>query len=174
MDHKPDTIIRIPVQPLTVADFASFGDVIACAGHAPRLINQGQTERYHALSVATAIGDGAQVGLSIFRNLVVAALPYRISMLERHPLGSQTFMPLQGQAFLIVVAPPSHSAPPDESLIRAFVSDGRQGITYHAGVWHHPLLTFEAPSDFLIVDRLGAGVNCDVHSFVGLYEVCTV
>ncbi len=171
MDDRSDTIVRIPVQPLTADAFAPFGDVIACEGHPARMINQGQTERYHALSVATALGEGAQVGLSIFRNLITTALPYRIALLERHPLGSQTFMPLQEQAFLIVVAPASSAAAPDESAIRAFISDGRQGITYHAGVWHHPLLTLEAPSDFLIVDRLGAGANCDVHTLRGLYEI---
>lgn len=88
-----------------------------------------------------------------------------ISMLERHPKGSQAFIPLQQQKFLIVVAPALDENTPDISKLCAFVSDGKQSINYRAGTWHHPLLTFEAPSDFAVVDRIGGGANCDVFQF---------
>lgn len=86
-------------------------------------------------------------------------------MLERHPNGSQAFIPMQGQAFLIVVAPVLDDQTPDISKLCAFISDGTQGVNYHAGTWHHPLLTLEAPSNFAVVDRIGIGHNCDVYQF---------
>ena len=92
-------------------------------------------------------------------------LPLEISMLERHPKGSQAFIPLQQQKFLIIVAPALDENTPDISKLCAFISDGKQGINYRAGTWHHPLLTFEAPSDFAVVDRIGNGANCDVFQF---------
>ncbi|EGH47054.1 ureidoglycolate hydrolase [Pseudomonas syringae pv. pisi str. 1704B] len=84
-------------------------------------------------------------------------------MLERHPLGSQAFVPLLGNPFLIVVAPVGDE--PESEATRAFVSNGRQGVNYHRGVWHHPVLTIEKRDDFLVVDRSGEGNNCDEHYF---------
>lgn len=168
---------EIQLQPLTHAAFAPFGEVIEAVGQPSYLINDGQTERFHALSMATALPavsdvNGQQgsvpssvaVGMSIFRNQVALCLPFAIHMLERHPLGSQAFMPLAGQQFVIVVAKALNESQPDEAEIYAFISNGRQGVNYHAGTWHHPLLTLEAPSDFLVVDRIGNGHNCDVHA----------
>ena len=86
-------------------------------------------------------------------------------MLERHPQGSQAFIPMQGQAFLVVVAPGLNADEPDLSQLQAFISDGSQGVNYRAGTWHHPLLTLEAPSDFAVIDRIGSGPNCDVYEF---------
>ncbi len=162
------TIQELQLQPLTQMAFAPFGEVIEAVGEASYWINDQQTERFHALSLATASPalnqQGAvNVGMSIFRNQVVLHLPAAIHMLERHPLGSQAFMPLAGQSFVIVVAKPLNEVQPDEAEIYAFLSNGRQGVNYHAGVWHHPLMTLEAPSDFLVVDRIGKGHNCDVH-----------
>jgi ureidoglycolate lyase len=156
------TIRELALQALTAEAFAPFGDVIEAVGVASYLINDGQTERFHALSLAQTIGE-ASAGMSIFRNLQALDFPARIHMLERHPLGSQAFIPLAGQVFVIVVAKALDANQPDESAVSAFISNGKQGINYHAGVWHHPLMTLEAPSDFLVVDRVGQGHNCDVY-----------
>lgn len=86
-------------------------------------------------------------------------------MLERHPQGSQAFIPMHGQSFLIVVAAQLNPNTPDLEKIYAFISNGKQAINYHTGTWHHPLLTLEAPSDFVVVDRIGEGHNCDVFTF---------
>ncbi len=72
---------------------------------------------------------------------------------------------MHGQQFLIVVAPELDHTQPDISQIQAFISDGSQGVNYRAGTWHHPLLTLEAPSEFVVVERIGSGSNCDVHPF---------
>ncbi len=153
----------IKIQPLTQANFAPFGDVIEKDNHDFSPINQGLTQRYHALSVAQITGDHVAVGMSIFHNLCATEVPFKIDMLERHPYGSQSFIPLQQQKFIIIVALPLDYSQPDEQQILAFLSNGRQGITYHQGAWHHPLITLEAESDFLVVDRIGEGKNCDVY-----------
>ena len=156
------TVIKI--LSLTNENFAPFGEVIGCRGHEFFHINDAHTERYHGL-VETEIQGEAKAGISIFRNIKTTTLPLTIQMLERHPHGSQAFIPMQGQAFLIVVAPSLNAQQPDIDQIHAFISDGSQGVNYRAGTWHHPLLTLESPSDFAVIDRIGSGPNCDVYTF---------
>ncbi|WP_445115700.1 ureidoglycolate lyase [Acinetobacter sp. WZC-1] len=161
---------EIVIQPLCAESFAAFGEVISSEGHDFFHINHAETERYHALSQAVAEGD-AHIAVSLFRNLKSTAIPFQVNMLERHPLGSQTFIPMQGQVFLIVVAPALDADRPDISRLQVFISNGSQGVNYRIGTWHHPLLTLEAPSDFAVIDRIGPGHNCDVFSFAPLQIV---
>lgn len=150
--------IDLVIEPLTRADFAPFGDVIAAEGAKHFPINQGRTERFHDLADLQYAGPGARPIVSIFRGQPVQ-LPLRISMLERHPLGSQAFIPLQCRPYLIVVAPPGDD--PELQGLRAFWGRAEQGINYRAGVWHHPLLALERTSDFLVIDRACPGQNCE-------------
>lgn len=152
----------LPIEPLTKAAFAPFGDVIETEGSAHFLINNGSTQRFDRLADVQLGTEQDQAAISIFRarNL---PMPLTVRMLERHPLGSQAFIPLLGNAFLIVVAP-AGDVPRSED-VRAFISDGRQGINYHKGVWHHPVLALHDQDDFLIVDRKGPGNNCDEFFF---------
>lgn len=154
----------VDVQPLTKDNFSEFGEVISCENNDFFYINDQHTERYNALVKTEIIGE-AKAGISIFRNIKKTELPLEIHMLERHPNGSQAFIPMQGQKFLIVVAPALDEQTPNIQRVHAFISDGYQGVNYRAGTWHHPLLTFEAPSDFAVVDRIGTGHNCDVYTF---------
>ncbi len=150
------------LEPLTKEAFAPFGDVIETDGSDHFMINNGSTQRFHRLAeVQTAAAEDKAI-ISIFRAQALPR-PLIISMLERHPLGSQAFVPLLGKPFLVVVAPLADE--PDTAQVRAFVANGRQGVNYHRGVWHHPVLTLEAQDDFLVVDRSGAGHNCDEHFF---------
>jgi len=142
--------MTISAQVLTAADFAPFGEVIAADPARAVEINTGYTTRFHALA---KVESDADVILSIFRGRV---RPLTVAMLERHPLGSQAFMPLGGRNWLVVVA----SAPRAE-VCRAFLCRGDQGVNYHAGVWHHPLLVLDHAQDFLVVDRAGEGTNLD-------------
>lgn len=160
----------IQIRLLTSENFARFGEVISCQGNDYFHINDAHTERYHALVMTEIIGD-AKAGISIFRNIKSTQIPFEISMLERHPNGSQAFIPMQGQKFLIVVAPSLDTDTPDLSQLCAFITDGTQGINYRAGTWHHPLLTLEAPSDFAVVDRIGTGHNCDVYQFSEILKI---
>lgn len=155
---------NIQIKPLTHENFAPFGEVISCTGNDFFHINDAHTERYHAL-VQTEIMGEARTGISIFRNIKSTQIPFEISMLERHPNGSQAFIPMQGQRFLVIVAPNLNADEPDVSNLCVFITDGSQGVNYRAGTWHHPLLTLESPSDFAVVDRIGSGHNCDVFKF---------
>ena len=150
------------IEPLTKEAFAPFGDVIETDGSDHFMINNGSTMRFHRLAdVQTAQPEDKAI-ISIFRAEALP-MPLTIGMLERHPLGSQAFVPLLGNPFLIVVAPVGDE--PESEATRAFVSNGRQGVNYHRGVWHHPVLTIEKRDDFLVVDRSGEGNNCDEHYF---------
>ena len=148
----------LALQELTASAFAPFGQVLCCEGARHYPINQGTTERYDDLAHIDA-GPGGRVIVSIFRGQP-RAFPLRIAMMERHPLGSQAFMPLQRTPYLVVVAEPG-SAPAVPGRLHAFVARGDQGVNYAAGVWHHPLIALDEVSDFLVIDRRGAGHNCD-------------
>lgn len=150
------------IEPLTKQAFAPFGDVIETDDSAHFMINSGSTQRFHKLATVETAAPEDQAIISIFRASALP-MPMTIRMLERHPLGSQAFIPLLGNAFVIVVAP--ISATPDSNSVRAFQSNGRQGVNYHRGIWHHPVLALAAQDDFLVVDRSGPGNNCDEYTF---------
>ncbi|NMG74413.1 ureidoglycolate lyase [Aromatoleum diolicum] len=148
----------IVAEALTPEAFAPFGDVIEASDavrHFP--INGGNTERYHDLADVDA-GPGGRVIISIFRGQP-RAMPFPIEMMERHPLGSQAFVPMSGRPYLVVVAPAGDA--PSGGDLRVFLARADQGVNYARGVWHHPLLALDGVSDFLVVDRAGDGHNCD-------------
>jgi len=147
----------LKVEPLTKAAFAPFGDVIEVNGAERRLINNGTTERFHDLARVEAAGTDARVLINIFRGQSFTA-PIDILMMERHPFGSQAFMPLNGRPFLVVVAEDAEGKP---ARPRAFLARGDQGVNYWRNVWHHPLVSLEQTSDFLIVDRTGNEDNLE-------------
>ncbi|KJY81900.1 ureidoglycolate hydrolase [Vibrio galatheae] len=149
---------RLTIEPLTKQAFAEFGDVIEVDNSDYFMINNGSTRRYHKLATTDVQDQGGEAIISIFQATPLS-YPLTINMLERHPLGSQAFVPLLGQPYLIVVAPKGDA--PSLSSCRAFWSNGRQGVNYHKGVWHHPVLALTDQDQFLIVDRGGEGHNCD-------------
>ena len=162
--------MRLTAAPLTAAAFAPFGDVIETEGRAHFPINSGTAQRYNDLARVEATTAGGRPLISILR-AEPAELPVRLSLMERHPLASQAFIPLSSTPFLVVVAPPGTF---DVEFIRAFFSNGRQGINYRTGTWHHPLLALERISDFLIVDRGDEGGNYDEISVEGSKIVVTL
>lgn len=153
----------LKVTPLTVENFAPFGQVIDRHQHSHFLINGGTTERYHKMAEVELGPEDGHAIISIFRKPIADSFPLQIKMLERHPHGSQAFIPLKGQPFLIVVAPPADQ--PDPTKMRLFVSDGSQGVNYAPGVWHHPLIVTQDGDELLVVDRSGEIPNCDEHNF---------
>lgn len=143
-------------EPLTAEAFAPFGSVIEASDAAVRLdINQGHAVRYDALAKVDVAGGGGFPVVSLFRAKPLAELVLR--SFERHPLGSQTFVPLGGGPYLVAVAPAGGFR---AEAVRLFRAEGRQGVHYRKGVWHHFLLVL-AESDFLVVDRAGPGDNCE-------------
>ena len=145
----------LAVEPLTRETFATFGDVIEAAAAAQSYaINSGTTQRFHDLADIDTSRDGGRTIVSLFR-AQPRVLPFTVTMLERHPLGSQAFVPLSARPYLVVVATDPATAP------RAFLARAGQGVNYRPGTWHHPLLALDAVSDFLVIDRAGPGNNCD-------------
>lgn len=145
----------LAVEPLARATFARFGDVIE-PGAAERVypINEGTSVRYHDLARIDCDNAGGRAVLSIFR-AQPRALPFDVAMLERHPLGSQAFVPRGDFPYLVVVGTGANDAP------RAFLARDGQGVNFHAGTWHHPLLALGRESEFLVIDRAGPGENCE-------------
>lgn len=149
-------ILRI--ERLTRAAFAPFGDVIELDGARRFPINGGTTERFHDLASIDVSDAGGRPLVSLFR-AQPRAEPIEIVIMERHPFGSQAFIPLAAVArYAIVVAPAGDF---DPARMRAFMAEGWQGINYAKGVWHHPLLALDRVSDFVVVDRGGSQPNCD-------------
>jgi ureidoglycolate lyase len=146
---------KLAIEPLTRAAFEPFGDVIELEGAKQIPINLGTTIRFHDLCNVDVTDEGGRAIVNLFRGQP-RTLPFEVKMLERHPLGSQAFVPLDDRPYLVVVAPAGDL---DESKIRAFVTRGWQGVNYAKGVWHHPLLALDKVSDFIVVDRSGEGRN---------------
>jgi ureidoglycolate lyase len=145
------------IEPLTREAFAPFGDVISTDGARHFPINGGTTERFHDLATIDVGEAGGRTLVNVFRGQP-RALPFEVAMMERHPLGSQAFIPLGNTRYLVVVAP---RGPFDERQMRAFAVEGHVGVNYARGVWHHPLIALDTVSDFLVVDRGGSQPNCD-------------
>lgn len=154
----------LPVESLTADAFRPFGDVVEASDAVRRFtINDGYAERFHELASVDTGPPGGRAVISIFKARP-RMLPMQLILLERHPLGSQAFMPLSARAYLVVVAHPvPHGATPATSSLRCFLAQGNQGINYARGTWHHPLIALDAPCDFLVVDRGGSSAerNCD-------------
>ena len=151
-----DTVLH--AVPLTAAAFAPFGEVIETAGHAPRLINEGTAARFDDLTPVDVLAQGGRPLISIFK-AAPRPLPFVVKGLERHPLSSQAFFPLEGLPYLVVVAEPGDG--PWQSRIRAFRAAGNQGVNYRRNTWHHALLALGRTCHFLVVDRGGSEENCD-------------
>lgn len=149
--------MTIRAEPLTASAFAPFGDVLDASGADPKIINQGKCERHHDLAQLD-LTDG-RAGVSIF-NAVPRALPYTLDLMERHPDGAQTFIPMTEHPFLITVATDDAGTP---SNIRAFITNGAQAINFHKNTWHGVLTPLHAPGLFAVVDRIGQGPNLEEH-----------
>ncbi|WP_022702638.1 ureidoglycolate lyase [Pseudorhodobacter ferrugineus] len=153
-------------EPLTATAFTPFGDVIEAVGASDKIINQGLCGRFHdraKLDFGSASG-GARAGISIFQ-AQPRSLPYTLGLIERHPEGSQAFLPMSEHPFLVIVAPDCQAKP------RAFLTNGRQGINFHRGTWHGVLTPLHAPGLFAVVDRIGPSANLEEFMFTTPWEV---
>ncbi|QBY00326.1 Ureidoglycolate hydrolase [Rhodophyticola sp. CCM32] len=148
---------QIAAMPLTASGFAPFGDVLESAGPPDMLINQGLCGRYHDRA-SLSFTEG-RAGISLFR-AEPQTLPYRLELLERHPLGSQAFLPMSEHPFLVTVAPDADGAP---GLPCAFLTAPGQGINLAPNTWHGVLTPLHAPGLFAVIDRIGPGDNLQEH-----------
>jgi ureidoglycolate lyase len=149
---------RLVPQPLTADGFARFGTVIQ-APHGPgRSINGGSAQRFDLVGDLQLQQAGGRPMLALFR-AQARSFPHAVVEMERHALGSQSFVPLGRRRFVIVVAPAGE--PPQPSALAAFISDGEQGVVLAPGTWHHALLAVDA-GDFVVVERAADVVDCDM------------
>ncbi len=147
----------IVAETLSAEGFAPYGDVLDCSGAPDRIINQGLCGRFHDRAQLD-FGPGGRAGISLF-DARPRALPYRLEMVERHPEGSQAFLPLHQNAWLVIVAAPGEVP----GAIRAFLAAPGQGINFHRGTWHGVLTPLHAPGRFAVVDRIGDTPNLEEH-----------
>ncbi|MBY0351632.1 ureidoglycolate lyase [Tabrizicola sp.] len=148
--------------PLTPEAFAPFGDVLDATGGF-RLINAGLCKRHHDRA-ALDFGPEGRGGISIFQ-AEPRSLPYTFELIERHPEGSQAFLPMTADPFLVIVAPSPDATP------QAFLTNGAQGINLFRGTWHGVLTPLHAPGLFAVVDRIGATPNLEEHRYTEPWTV---
>ncbi|WP_371036390.1 ureidoglycolate lyase [Rhodosalinus sp. FB01] len=156
---------EIVARPLDAAAFAPFGDVLEAAGAPDQLINAGRCRRFHDRA-RLDFGDG-RAGISLFR-AEPRALPLELDLVERHPGGSQAFLPMTADPFLVVVAP-DEGGRPGRPL--AFLTRPGQGVNYLRGTWHGVLAPLAPPGLFAVVDRIGPGANLEEHVFATPWRI---
>jgi ureidoglycolate lyase len=148
---------QIQTRPLTQETFAPFGDVLESRGTPDKIINQGLCGRFHD-KARLDFGPGGCAGVSIF-DAEPRSLPYQLEMVERHPEGSQAFVPMHQHPWLVIVAEPGATPGP----IHAFLAASGQGINLLRGTWHGVLTPLHAPGLFAVVDRIGETANLEEH-----------
>lgn len=147
---------QIRCQPLTAAAFAPFGDVIDCGGDPDKIINAGMCGRYHDRA-QMQFGQDGRAGISLF-NATPRSFPYVLDLMERHPEGSQAFVPMTEHPFLVTVAPDADGRP---GAPLAFLTAPGQAINIYANIWHGVLTPLHAPGLFAVIDRIGDTPNLE-------------
>ena len=146
---------------ITKENFAAFGDLISSESVKPIDINAGYAKRFDDLAKINTSKDKGETIVSIFSALK-RSFPMKIDMMEKHPLGSQAFVPMKETIFLSFVAPPGDF--PEINKIQSFIIPPKMGINYNPGIWHFPLISTE-DTNFLVIDRKGTGENLVIHKF---------
>ena len=155
-----ETVIK-PIK-ITRKNFTEFGDLISSSESInPIDINAGYAKRFDNLANINTSKDGGKTIVSIFSALK-RNFPMKIDMMEKHPLGSQAFIPMNETTFLCFVAPPGES--PEIDKIQSFIIPPKTGINYKPGIWHFPLISTE-DTDFVVIDRKGNSENLVIHKF---------
>ena len=154
-----ETIIK-PIE-ITRENFTAYGDLISTDAIKPMDINAGYAKRFDDLAKINTSKDKGETVVSIFSALK-RSFPMKIDMMEKHPLGSQAFVPMKETIFLSFVAPPGDA--PEINKIQSFIISPKMGINYKPGIWHFPLISTE-DTNFLVIDRKGSGENLIIHKF---------
>ena len=152
---------RLVIKPKVInkENFKKFGDMITTDDIKPLEINDGYAKRYDGIANLDAKKDDGESIISIFSALK-RSFPMKVDMMEKHPLGSQAFIPMKETTFLAFVAP--EGVKPDLNKVEAFIIPKGVGVNYNAGIWHFPLIATE-DMNFLVVDRKGEGDNLVLH-----------
>ena len=148
-------------EPLSAEAFAPFGEVLEVTGTPDKIINQGKCGRYHDIAGLDFGSDtgGGRAGISLF-HAELREMPYRLDLLERHPLGSQAFIPMSQSRFLVTVAEDAGGRP---AAPRAFIARAGQGVNLRRNVWHGVLCPLDGSGLYGVIDRIGDGNNLEEH-----------
>ena len=151
------------IKPIKISrsNFATYGDLISTSDINPMDINAGYAKRFDNLANLNTLKDDGKTIVSIFSALK-RDFPMKIDMMEKHPLGSQAFIPMKETTFLCFVAPPGEF--PEINKIQSFIIPPQTGINYKPGIWHFPLISTE-DTNFLEIDRKGKGENLVIYKF---------
>src|SRR5210317_888792 len=153
--------IIIKPKPITKENFSKYGDVITTKDIKPLEINNGYAKRFDGIANLDTSTNNGETTICIFSALK-RSFPMKIDMMEKHPLGSQAFIPMKPTTFLAFVAPKGDK--PDLNKIESFIVPPGIGVNYNAGIWHFPLISTE-DMNFLVVDRKGSGENLVIENF---------
>lgn len=155
-------MVDVVAVPLTREAFAPFGFLVAAGPGEGKPANRGTARRHDRQGELQNLRSSATPNVCLFRCQPVPVFPHEVHLLEKHPGSTQLFVPMQARRYLVVVAEGGDA--PDLSTVRAFLADGRQGIAYAPGTWHHPLLALDVETDFACVvhEDGGAGDCVDV------------
>ena len=151
------------IKPIKISrtNFATYGDLISTNDINPMDINEGYAKRFDNLADLDTLKDGGKTIVSIFSALK-RTFPMKIDMMEKHPLGSQAFVPMKETTFISFVAPAGKA--PEINKIQSFIIPPKMGVNYKPGIWHFPLISTEN-TNFLVIDRKGNGENLIIHKF---------
>ena len=151
------------IKPIKInkSNFAIYGDLITTNDIKSMDINAGYAKRFDNLANLNTLRDDGKTIVSIF-SAVKRTFPMKIDMMEKHPLGSQAFIPMKETTFLCFVAPEGEL--PQINKIQSFIIPPQTGINYRPGIWHFPLISTE-DTNFLVIDRKGKGKNLIIHKF---------
>jgi ureidoglycolate lyase len=158
-------IYELQTQPLTTNAFRAFGEIIDATGEPDKIINQGLCGRYHDL--AKLDFTSGKAGISVF-NAEARSLPFKLEMMERHPEGSQAFIPMHQYPFLIIVSHDKNGVP-DTPI--SFISKPGQGINIFKNTWHGVLCPLHSPGLFAVIDRIGEDPNLEEHWFKKVWTI---
>ena len=147
---------RVRIEPLTAAAFAPFGDVLEAIGLPDRTINEGLCERFHDRA-RLDFGPEGRAGISIF-NAIPRSLPLSLELVERHPEGSQAFISMTANPFLVIVGSDLGGQP---TALRAFRTASGQGVNILRNTWHGVLTPLVEPGLFAVIDRIGSTPNLE-------------
>ena len=148
-------------KPITKENFSKFGDVITTENIKPLEINNGYAKRFNDIAKIDTSNENGETTISIFSALK-RSFPMKIDMMEKHPLGTQAFIPMKETTFITFVAPLGKK--PEINKIESFIVPPGKGINYKPDIWHFPLISTEN-MNFLVLDRKGVGDNLIIYNF---------
>lgn len=152
---------------LTAEAFAPFGQVVENIGGYDFKFNENRADRWDDF-LKTDVDTAGRMGVSLAVSRPVI-LPYTLLMVERHPLASQAFIPLNERPFLVIVA---HDQGGKPATPEVFITNGLQGINYARNAWHGVLSPLDHDQRFVMIDRVeGEGNNLEVHNFNEPYVI---